>query len=123
MKSSPKTFTFSKNTRKKHQDFDVGSNWEFVGEKNRLEIVEPYINLDQTIAMNRKAYILMCFSFDFLVVSNSEKKFSLADGFSLDSEEGRRILKAKSQHVGEVRQVRMFLLHKLHSKLELIESH
>jgi hypothetical protein len=120
MKSSPKTFTFSKNTRKKHQDFDVGSNWEFFGEKNRLEILEPYINLDQTIAMNRKA---MCFSFDFLVVSNSGKKFSLADGFSLDSEEGRRILKAKSQHVGEVRQVRMFLLHKLHSKLELIESH
>ena len=98
---------------------------KFIGEKNRLEIVEPYINLDQTIAMNRKAYIcttnvlLMCFSFDFLVVSNSEKTFSLADGFSLDSEEGRRILKAKSQHVGEVRQVRMFLLHKLRVPFKL----
>ncbi|XP_028398003.1 protein MCM10 homolog [Dendronephthya gigantea] len=38
---------------------------------------------------------------------NSGKSFSLADGFSLDSPEGQRILKAKSKHVGEVRQAEL----------------
>ena len=75
----------------------------------------PIYQFGQTVVIfyicmtNSKVFLLRYISLHFLAVSNSGKTFSLADGFSLDSDEGQRILKAKSKHFGEVRQVCMIL--------------